>query len=132
MIAGPLPFFLAPVCLSVACFGSTVTYTERSSVTGGCVNAPLTGTCTVVVGSSNPLRSAWDVLAFSTTGEIMNGMTVTVTFSDGNQSTATWTHTGATGSGSGGASVTGAHGWSLTETGDTYTPSNSNGFFTYE
>jgi hypothetical protein len=80
---------------------------------------------------NNPLRGQWDVLSFSTTGEIMNGMTVTVKFSDGTQETATWAHTGATGSGSGAASVTtGTHQWSVTEIGDTFLPVNAGGFFT--
>jgi hypothetical protein len=132
MIRGPRRALLVVAGFSVACLGSTVTYTEESSVAGGCANAPLVGTCTGAVDPvNNPLRSAWDILSFSTTGEIMNGMTVTVTFSDNTTSTATWAHTGATGSGTGAATVTGgAHNWSLTESGDTFTPVNPGGVFT--
>jgi hypothetical protein len=132
MIRSPFRGLLVVAAFSAVSFGSTVTYTEDSSVTGGCANAPLTGSCTVVVDPvNNPLRSAWDVLAFSTTGEIMNGMLVTVTFSDGTKETATWTHTGAAGDGTGAASVTtGTHDWSLTQSGDTFTPNNASGFFT--
>ena len=101
MIRSPFRALLVLAGFTIACFGSTVTYTEESSVAGGCANAPLVGCTAVVDAANNPLRSAWDILSFSTTGEIMNGMTVTVTFSDNTTSTATWAHTGATGSGTG-------------------------------
>jgi hypothetical protein len=132
MILTPLRAFLIAASFSVVSFASTVTYTEESSVAGGCANAPLSGSCSVLVDPvNNPLRSAWDVLQFSTTGEIMNGMTVAIKFSDGTQSTGTWAHTGATGDGAGGVTVnTGTHQWSIAETGDTFTPNNPTGTFT--
>lgn len=58
------------------------------------------------------------VTGYPTSGDMMNGMTVTVTFDGGATSTASWAATGLAGSGAGSA---GGTGWNLSETGDTFT-----------
>ena len=116
------------VCFSAAAFATTVTYTETASVTNGCTDptsgSPIVltdGNCTVGTSSTSPLQTAWAVGAFTTGGAEMNGLQVTVTFSDTFSETKTWATTNA-GTDTGGASdsTNGAHNWSLTESGTTY------------
>jgi hypothetical protein len=114
------------VCFSAAASGTSVTYTETASVLGGCtdqasgnpINLNGAGTCSVNT-STSILQTAWAVGAFSTSGAQMNGMLVTVTFSDATTQTLTWAATNTTAGGV--SNTTGAHQWSLTENGDTFT-----------
>jgi hypothetical protein len=109
---------------------------ENSSVTGGCtgvlanVTPGVQGTagntgCTEVVGASNPETLVSTIPNFTTTGDTMNGMTVTVTFSDGKTATGTWvgnTVSTSNTTGSGGASGSiGTDSFSISQTGNTYT-----------
>lgn len=118
----------------VVSFGSTVTYTENPFAVGGCGSPAyaVNGTCTVVVDPvNNPETFGYSITAPPTTGSLMNGMTVHVTFSDGFNETLTWATIGDPSLATGGVSDTSAlHGWSITETGDTYTPANPTGFWT--
>jgi hypothetical protein len=118
---------VALVCFSAAAFATSVAYTEVASVTNGCTD-PSTGNpivltdgnCTVGNSTTSPLQSAWGVGAFTTSGSQMNGLQVTVTFSDNFTENLTWaTTTGTTGGVS--DTTNGVHNWSLTETGDTFT-----------
>jgi hypothetical protein len=117
----------------VASFGSTITYTENPFAVGGCGSPAyaVNGACTVVVDPvGNPETFGNSLPNFSTTGAQMNGMTVKVTFSDSFSETLTWTTIGDPLLATGGVSdVSALHGWSLTETGDTYTPANPTGFW---
>jgi hypothetical protein len=136
MLVGSFRMLLGAVCFSVLSFGSTVNYTELSSVVGGCGPAgspyAVNGTCTVVTGPTNPLRLVDSVLAFTTNGAQMNGMTVAVTFSDGITDTQTWATIGPAANGAGGASeAAAAHKFTITETGDTFYPNNATNFFSF-
>src|SRR5258708_7680744 len=97
MNLNPLRVLLGGICLSVASFGSTVTYTEV---------LPTDITCPTLT-------------AFSTTGATMVGLSVTAQFADGFSQQLLWAATGAN---SGGVTqATGAHQWSLNNAGDTFT-----------
>src|SRR5436190_9313492 len=117
MNLNPLRVLLGGIILTVASFGSTVTYTEVAPT--GVICPTLTaaqGTCTNATGF---ITSATAVSAFSTTGATMAGITVTAQFADGFNQTLTWAATGAS---SGGVTqATGAHQWSLNNAGDTFT-----------
>ncbi len=118
---------LAMACLTAASFGSTVNYTETTSVANGCTDPTsgqaitmIAGNCTVNVNSvTNPEVETWGMTQFTTTGGQMAGLNVTVTFSDGFTDSMTWVATNTT---SGGVtnSTAGVHDWSLTQTGDTF------------
>jgi hypothetical protein len=125
------------VCFAVACHGaSSIQYLEDSSVAGGCtgvlanVTPGVQGTsgntgCAVVTGTSNPETFVSTIPNFTTTGDTMNGMTVTVTFSDGKTATGTWvgnTVSTSNTTGVGGTSgVNGTDSFSISQTGNTYT-----------
>ena len=118
---------IATLCFAGFSFGSSVTYTEVASVAGGCQNSLGTaidlnghGTCSVDTVNST-LTSAQQLGSFNTDGAHMVGLSVTATFSDSFSETLTWAATSATAGGVSDASATGAHQWSLTEDGDTFT-----------
>src|SRR5258708_34106061 len=109
MNLNPLRVLLGGICLSVASFGSTVTYTEvlPTDITCPTLTAAQ-GTCTNAAGF---ITTATTVTAFSTTGATMVGLSVTAQFADGFSQQLLWAATGAN---SGGVTqATGAHQWSL-------------------
>jgi hypothetical protein len=75
--------------------------------------APRAQAATIAFDNSNPV-SIPGLTGFQTFGSMMDGMTVTATFSDGLVESRSWADTGAT---SGGVSGTG---WTLGVTGDTF------------
>jgi PEP-CTERM motif len=130
----PIRVAFGAISLAVVSFGSTVSYTENPFAVGGCGSPAyaVNGTCAVVVDAvNNPETFGYSIPQVSTSGAQMNGMTVTVTFSDGFNETLTWATIGPASLGTGGVSDTSVqHGFTLTETGDTYTPANPTGIWT--
>ena len=73
-----------------------------------------------LVENNGPLQNATALTGFATTGAMMGGMSVGVTFSDSSTTTAFWADTGSTSGGAswlnGGLSLTGdsfSNNWSL-------------------
>src|SRR5260370_39946121 len=117
MNLNPLRVLLGGICLAVASFGSTVTYTEvlPTGITCPLLTAAQ-GTCGNATGF---ITTSPTVTSFSTTGATMVGFSVTAQFADGSSQTLAWAATGAN---SGGVTqATGAHQWSLNNPGDTFT-----------
>lgn len=119
----PLWLMCGLFCLAATSQAPTVAYTETiPNGVGTCATytASFTagqGTCSIVPTSY--VVSAPSVLAFSTTGALMQGLRVTAVFVGGFSETTVWAATGAN---SGGAvDTTGPRQWSLTNAGDTFT-----------
>lgn len=79
----------------------------------------LAGAMFILLGSAASSQ-ATTLTGYATYGNMMSGMRVTANFLDGSSQTLTW---GATGSISGGVF---SNTWSLTQSGNTYAPDNSN------
>ncbi|HEY9833272.1 MAG TPA: hypothetical protein V6D26_22150, partial [Stenomitos sp.] len=79
----------------------------------------LAGAMFILLGSA-AASPATTLTGYATYGNMMSGMRVTANFLDGSSQTLTW---GATGSISGGVF---SNTWSLTQSGNTYAPDNSN------
>src|SRR5262245_10056335 len=116
MNLNPLRVLFGGVCLAVASFGSTVTYTEVAPTGVACPTLTAAqGTCTNATGF---ITSATSVSAIQATGATMAGISVMAQFADGFSQTLVWAATGAN---SGGVTqATGAHQWSLSNAGDTF------------
>jgi len=118
MNSNPLRVVLCAICLTVASYGSTVAYTEVLPTGVTCpILTAAQGTCTN--SASAFITSSGSVLAFVTDGLAMAGIRVTAQFADGFRQTLVWAGTGGTAGGVSQAS--GAHQWSLSEAGDTFT-----------
>src|SRR5712692_3069516 len=92
MNSHPLRIVLGAICLTVASYGDTVTYTEVAPTGVTCpILTAAQGTCTNSAGS---ITTAGSVSAFSTTGATMAGLTVTALFADAFSETLTWAATG--------------------------------------
>jgi hypothetical protein len=82
----------------------------------GLVLAASASATVVIVKTQPTIYSTTALTGYTTTGAMMAGMTISVTYSDATVLSALWATTGGA---SGGASV--ANGFSLSESGDTYT-----------
>lgn len=85
-------------------------------------------TLSIVTDTTNTV-SVVGITGFSTTGNDMGGMRVTATFFGGSTDVVNWVGTGGV---SGHAVGTFGEGWSLSETGDTYSPGLDNWTLTTE
>src|SRR5437899_11732820 len=93
MNLNPLRVLLGGIILTVASFGSTVTYTEVAPTGVTCPTLTAAqGTCTNATGF---ITTSSSVTTFSTTGATMAGISVTAQFADGFSQKLVWAATGA-------------------------------------